>query len=231
MSRADLWALAGIVGVEIGREAANHDVDTGIGPLPIDFKGGRKDCPTSPYTTEMHEFPSAHMGSNQTYKYFADNFGLSMYDTVALMGAHTLGRAKKEHTGFEGTWTVSGRKIFHFDATYHHNMVVPDYGWNITNIGTDEDPKYVWKCTDLAKPETMDRDCGIMLDTDIGMLLDLTVDEKGKPTCEFFTLDQRTCKMMNWDQVYSYENFFFEDANHKFAMDFSRAFDKVISKF
>ncbi len=96
MSRADFWALASIVGVQVGIETANNDFDAGIKDAPLTFTPGRKDCTSSPYTAEQFKFPDANGGAAETYKFFKDRFGISQYETVALMGAHTLGAATKE---------------------------------------------------------------------------------------------------------------------------------------
>ncbi len=101
MSRADFWyvvivrfiatvhwqlsvfrALAGIVGVQWGIEEANNAYDAGIDPAPLDFVPGRQDCSSSPYTTEQNHFPSALMGSADTFAYFNTTLGLSEYETV-----------------------------------------------------------------------------------------------------------------------------------------------------
>lgn len=41
---------------------------------------------------------------NQTLCYFTREFGFNTRESVALLGAHTLGRARMETSGFEGRW-------------------------------------------------------------------------------------------------------------------------------
>ncbi|KAL9668487.1 hypothetical protein QQ045_006021 [Rhodiola kirilowii] len=96
---ADLYQLAGVVAVEV----------TG-GPT-IDFVPGRKDSKVS---TKEGRLPDAKQGSSHLKDVFY-RMGLSDKDIVALSGAHTLGRAHPERSGFEGPWTKEPLK---FDNSY-----------------------------------------------------------------------------------------------------------------
>ncbi|KAL5791190.1 hypothetical protein ACOSQ2_006078 [Xanthoceras sorbifolium] len=96
---ADLHQLAGVVAVEI----------TG-GPT-IDFVPGRKDSKISPKEGRL---PDAKKGAPHLRDIFY-RMGLTDKDIVALSGAHTLGRAHPERSGFEGPWTKEPLK---FDNSY-----------------------------------------------------------------------------------------------------------------
>jgi L-ascorbate peroxidase len=96
---ADLYQLAGVVAVEI----------TG-GPT-IDFVPGRKDSKVSPKAGRL---PDARKGSPHLRDIFY-RMGLQDKDIVALSGAHTLGRAHPERSGFDGPWTSEPLK---FDNSY-----------------------------------------------------------------------------------------------------------------
>ena len=76
-----------------------------------------QDCDTSPYTTEDVGLPAATLGHNDLMEYFATNFGFDANETVAVMGAHTLGRAKTENSGFNGPWVKGEERIF--DNNYY----------------------------------------------------------------------------------------------------------------
>ena len=96
---ADLYQLAGVVGVEV----------TG-GPT-IDFVPGRKDSKISPKEGRL---PDAKKGPPHLRDIFY-RMGLSDKDIVALSGGHTLGRAHPERSGFDGPWTKEPLK---FDNSY-----------------------------------------------------------------------------------------------------------------
>jgi L-ascorbate peroxidase len=96
---ADLYQLAGVVAVEV----------TG-GPT-IEFVPGRKDSVATPPEGRL---PDARKGPSHLKDIFY-RMGLSDREIVALSGAHTLGRAHKERSGFEGPWTANPLK---FDNSY-----------------------------------------------------------------------------------------------------------------
>ena len=120
-SRADLWALAGLTAVELSTQYHNSlcdedDMTKYCGgnpenttceiklPRPV-FKYGRKDCTggctgfDSEYdfcspASETH--PDPHGNGTSVTAFFRDNFGLTAEESVALMGAHTLGHANEQ---------------------------------------------------------------------------------------------------------------------------------------
>ncbi|KAH0892162.1 hypothetical protein HID58_054591 [Brassica napus] len=89
ISYADLYQLAGVVAVEV------------TGGPDISFVPGRKD---SNACTDEGRLPDANQGSKHLKDVF-HRMGLSDKDIVALSGAHTLGMAHPERSGFDGQWT------------------------------------------------------------------------------------------------------------------------------
>ena len=111
ISRADLWAIGGRAAADYGMEGMpNHrDYDSTqtwrtvvkawVSKFPT-FKYGRTDCDTAPYTTDEHEFPSAHDNFTEVMTYFSEEFGFTEDQTVAIMGAHTYGGMEEENSGY-----------------------------------------------------------------------------------------------------------------------------------
>ena len=125
-SRADLWALAGMVAVEYSINENNlactaatlpwtrkgagasgcgrrdmDSLDCFIQMPRIPFRTGRTDCApgAEPYIaskTEVH--PSPFANGPMTLQWFETNFGLTNpKEVVALMGAHTLGKLDQRY--------------------------------------------------------------------------------------------------------------------------------------
>ena len=80
-----------------------------------------QDCSTSPYTSDVGNFPSATMNYDGIMDYFEDEFELNPLEVTALMGAHTLGQANIFNSGYNGPW-VSGETSM-FNNKYYSNMV------------------------------------------------------------------------------------------------------------
>ncbi|XP_052195568.1 L-ascorbate peroxidase 3-like [Diospyros lotus] len=123
---ADLYQLAGVVAVEV----------TG-GPT-VDFVPGRKDSVDSP---EEGRLPDAKQGPPHLRAIFY-RMGLSDKDIVALSGAHTLGRAHPERSGFEGPWT---RDPLKFDNSYYVELLNKESNGLLklpTDMALVEDPEF-----------------------------------------------------------------------------------------
>ena len=113
-SRADLWSLAGITAVEYGIETNNRKCQNpgsvkGCHHLQgepgcevhlnssIPFRTGRADCiptdPDRPYIASKEEVHPNPVGDGtETVQFFKEQFEFSGQETVAIMGAHTMGK-------------------------------------------------------------------------------------------------------------------------------------------
>ena len=135
-SRADLWAFASIVAVQYS-VATNNMICEGtyndnpakqcnedVGkdqcevnfPKKLTFKTGRKDCTAfgdKPYKATKHEsHPNAVGNGQMTLDFFKKDFGFNGKETVAIMGAHTIGRLHVDISLFRYVWTHMGTSMF-----------------------------------------------------------------------------------------------------------------------
>lgn len=106
VSRADIWAYAALVASEVSQ---NDLVFTDS------FRVGRQNCETvgtcsstdpvfcaSNGPDQESDFPSPDLTTHQLLDFMEERFGFDADETVAIMGAHTLGRALPETSGFDG---------------------------------------------------------------------------------------------------------------------------------
>ena len=94
----------------------------------IQFQFGRKDCVSEyegefeQYKTDRHErHPNPEGNGDATLDFFNEEFGFSGRETVAIMGAHTLGKMHVTHSLLKYGWTVRGGHIF--NNAYYKNIV------------------------------------------------------------------------------------------------------------
>jgi len=178
LSRADFWALAGIQAVNMG--IANIPGNKPPLPPPLDlrnFQTGRKDCSTPPnsITDVSSSFPSALLGPQGVKEYFATNFKFNAAQTVAIMGAHNLGKGHAEYSGFNESWTRNGKAL---GTEYYANMADANMGWVQAPVGNGN---YRWRPTSGAKRPTI-----MMLDADMALLKNIsTPNATGQVACTY----------------------------------------------
>ena len=84
ISNADFWQIANIVALDIARSDLNPK-------LNITFKGGRKDCSTSPTTDVQHLYPQAFFNRSYMMKWFKEDpngFGVNEQQVNFLLQQH-----------------------------------------------------------------------------------------------------------------------------------------------
>lgn len=109
MSRADFVALAGVIAIRVAsmeQDCRMMRPPNSICPLvpTMTLKYGRRDCQTSPRTDDIEPFPDAHGDLSHVLMYFRDNMNMSTRETVAIIGAHSLGTTRLQNSGFRGPW-------------------------------------------------------------------------------------------------------------------------------
>jgi len=162
LSRADIWALAGLTGVETSQSGSFFL------EFPLQFVG-RRDCENSEKnevcrnaqkeivacsykTGPYRHMPSSHLDTAELLHFFRDTFDFSARETVIIMGAHTLGFAKREHSGFDGPvgWV---RDPHRFNNEYYRMLVG---GGNCISEFIDEAPNWsreTMRNSDLVLPD------------------------------------------------------------------------------
>jgi len=109
LSRADIWALAALIAAE---EAQDNNNGAQFVDFPFEWYG-RTDCSQGAFSGPDQDFPPPDLSTHQLLEFFSTNFGLSTRETVALMGAHTLGELSRMNSGFDGPrgWNNNRRSL------------------------------------------------------------------------------------------------------------------------
>ena len=124
MSRADFYMLSSIVALDM----ASVDSPDKFPGRNL-FKLGRVDCSTSPTEDVLNTLPDGMHGLTETLEYFDTHFSFTANETVALLGAYTLGRTRVEDSGFEGRWVRRPnnarqmRPASYFDNEYYKTFI------------------------------------------------------------------------------------------------------------
>ncbi len=152
MSRADVWQLAANVAIE---EALPNGAE-----MPLILRFGRADAADATAAcagTDAGMLPDAEKSHDHTTEVFQDRLGFTQEEIVALMGAHTLGRADPDASGYDGAW-VNRADVF--DNQFFSDII--NRPWRRqTNAAGD---KHSWVEPRLGT---------IMLNTDMALAFDI----------------------------------------------------------
>jgi len=181
LSRADLWALATLVAAE---EAQPNNRDRVLFPLEY---VGRTDCDSADGRSgPAQDLPSPDLTTHDLLTFFSSNFGLSTRETVALMGAHTIGQMQQQNSGFDGQWSNNNRRL---DDGYFRGLVGGDRNrplpsdinilfdapnWDQVVVNNSDHPdipdRRVWERTNRNGAVTL------MTNSDLALVRDLSND-------------------------------------------------------
>jgi hypothetical protein len=128
-SRADIWALAALIGADMaqgGEDRVDFSMEW-IGRRNCEDQGECLDAHStvracSPDLGPHRELPPPHMTTADLFHFFSQDFGFDERETVALMGAHTLGGLSADNSGFNGVngWVRDNTVL---DNDYYFELV------------------------------------------------------------------------------------------------------------
>eukprot|EP00892_Ulva_mutabilis_P004287 jgi/Ulvmu1/222/UM001_0226.1 len=162
LGKADCWAAAGSMAVEL---TSFNGPD--LARVPLFF--GREDAPSCTGFTKQNPeavFPSASVGYVPTVAYFQDNFNFTVNETVAILGAHSLGLASPKGSGFDGAWTIAPNTL---DNTFFSDMAKGQLGWEPQLLPP---PVSLYQWTSVTGQQ-------LMLNSDMCLLLDIFNETSG----------------------------------------------------
>jgi len=147
MSRADIWNLA-------ANTIINFSTPNRGGTLNIPLRYGRidvADATSACSESDNNKLPNAELSHQHTTAVFVERMGFTQLEITALMGAHTLGRADADASGYDGAWVVSSST---FDNTYYSDILrrpwVRDANENGQHFWRDPNADTIMLNTDMA---------------------------------------------------------------------------------
>jgi len=172
ISRADFWAL-------MGKLSAQSAVAAGGVQIAIPFHYGRKDSVTC--NVGAGRLPQALTTSfSTTTGFFSANLGLTLQDTVTLLGAHSVGKVSPNKSGFginpppndplvSNTWDITPHIL---DNKYY--VALLDIPWTLAPAQTGQFTK---------KQDYVDQNGKtIMLNSDMSMAYVIDPSKAGVPS-------------------------------------------------
>lgn len=171
-SQADFWTLAASVAVDMALERKN-----GIS-LVRNFKMGRRQKDTC--DDEMGRLPKHTLGMEHITQVFETRMGFTKSEVVALMGAHTIGRAHKNASGFNMAWDSTPTR---FDNKYYQGLLKEEWARAVVK----QSGKKFWvdpiNRNKITKKENMMLNTDMVLAWDIGSNNASTIED-AKNSCQ-----------------------------------------------
>ncbi len=189
LTRTDIWMLAGLVATEtaipaserdilfdiqwIGRKTCETKVDCGV-----DFNGNPTTCTPmrGPHVGQAH----ATMGTRSLQAFFEDEFNFNPQQVTALMGAHSVGRMRRENSGFSGRWDLSEAQM---DGGYWIELIGQPPNFNLETVNNNDlsgiPNRRQW--AGIINPQSR----VTMLHTDIALVRFVDDMQNGNSNCDF----------------------------------------------
>ena len=105
-TRADAWTFAALFAVEFAEPTKTL-------LFTDNFRTGRENCEIACTGCSSRRGPETFIDflgpdatTHELIEFMRLKFGYTMDDTVAVMGAHTLGKALPDNAGFDGQWVT-----------------------------------------------------------------------------------------------------------------------------
>ena len=255
LSRADIWSISAVVGPhvtqrEIARFKADFDITTEYGR--IDCENQHSVCRNeagivhgcSAKRGPHREIPGANTNTHDLFAFFKENFDFGRTETVAIMGAHTIGVLQRKNSGVHGPdgWVVKSRR---FNHEYYKHLVgrsTPDD--SVTNLMQlaplwtsvlednsdlpDFDDLHIWH----GFAPGLDGRPLVMLNADIALVRNLNTtnmnSETGEVSCQFVDRagDLPTCPHVE-GAIQDVARYQF--SNEEWLIDFENALRKMLN--
>ena len=227
LTRADIWALAAMIGAETSQRNNER--------LNYDFQWyGRPDCDaTGGLGGPDHTLPSPDFNTTGLLHFFSSEFGFDERQTAALMGAHSIGTLSQENSGFNGPngWDRNNDELDngYYDVliggnrnnpTTNFNTLFDAPNWNQRTVNNNNVPDRVQWVNNGNNRQI------IMTNSDIALVRDFTdelEESTGLVDCEFKNRNACPHAAASWDAMVE-----FKFDNDAFLLEFRNVFMAVL---
>lgn len=240
LSRPDVWMLSALVAAEIaaegrmsfpmqwiGRQTCRSLNDNDCGR---NFLGRSTSCSSTrgPHRELCH----GEDGTDKILDFMQDEFGFDARQTVAIMGAHSVGIMRRGNLGFDGGdgWDITDMRL---DHGYYHELVgsssdpienAPD--WEVEEIDNSDIPgvpdRWQWFHQNIDRDQRL-----TMLTSDVAMVRQLeqgvNIEADGRVTCPFQGRNRCPTADATFPHMQRYRN-----NRSLFLSDFQEVLDEMV---
>jgi len=140
----------------------------------MDFKSQFKFGRSTARTCAPEALPNPEDGCDAVEKNYIDALGLDIYEAVALMGVHTIGRADLKNSGYDGWWSDPLQQNT-FNNDYFKSLALK--GWVPQRAVGGDANKNQWQRSDAGRQGPSE----MMLNTDLCLLYHDSSSSSGVP--------------------------------------------------